>query len=78
MVTKLEKNNLAILTMVIRLDPVCRQDISTGVNLIGTHSSQAIAVAKGLCAKTSNEGLTKQILSTQLFYAVNMFPQLTA
>lgn len=55
-----------------------RQDVSIGVNLTGIHSTKAIAVAKGLCAKTSNEGLTMQILSTQLFYVVNMFPQLTA
>lgn len=57
---------------------VSRQDISPGVNLTGIHSTEAIAVAKGLCAKTSNEDLTMQILSSQLFYVVNTFPQLTA
>lgn len=54
---------------------------STTISLVSTSlvSMQAkpLLLGKGLCAETPNEGLTVQILSTQLFHTVNMFSQLT-
>lgn len=54
---------------------------STTIPLVSTSlvSMQAkpLLLGKGLCAETPNEGLTVQILSTQLFHTVNMFSQLT-
>lgn len=58
---KVKTPNLSVLTTVIMLDQCCLQTGHFQWCQSHWYSSQAIAVAKGLSAKTSSEGLTKQI-----------------